>query len=323
MTSKEGNEGREQGGMALVDTWVWVLFNAGVIVMLALDLGVFHREAHRVTPKEATIWSIVWIALALAFNGVVYFWLGPEKAAEFLTGYIIEKSLSVDNLFVFALIFSYFRVPPAYQHRVLFWGVLGAIVMRGILILVGAGMISRFHWITYLFGAFLLYTGYRMLGHDKDKEEFDPEKNPAIRLLRRFFPVTSEYDEHHLFTRRAGVLHATPLFLVLLVVETTDLVFAVDSIPAIFTVTVDPFIVYTSNICAILGLRSLYFLLAHIIDKFRYLSTGLAIILMFIGAQALVASLYHIPVNVSLGVVLGVLTVSVVLSIIAQRREAL
>lgn len=308
--------------MALVDTWVWVLFNVGVIFMLALDLGVFHREAHRVTPKEATIWSIVWIALALAFNGVVYFWLGAEKAAEFLTGYIIEKSLSVDNLFVFALIFSYFRVPPAYQHRVLFWGVLGAIVMRGILILVGAGMISRFHWITYLFGAFLLYTGYRMLGHDKDKEEFDPEKNPAIRLLRRFFPVTSEYDKHHLFTRRNGVLHATPLFLVLLVVETTDLVFAVDSIPAIFTVTVDPFIVYTSNICAILGLRSLYFLLAHIIDKFRYLSTGLAIILMFIGAKALVASFYHIPVNVSLGVVLGVLTVSVVLSIIAQRREA-
>lgn len=308
--------------MALVDTWVWVLFNVGVIFMLALDLGVFHREAHRVTPKEATIWSIVWIALALAFNGVVYFWLGAEKAAEFLTGYIIEKSLSVDNLFVFALIFSYFRVPPAYQHRLLFWGVLGAIVMRGILILVGAGMISRFHWITYLFGAFLLYTGYRMLGHDKDKEEFDPEKNPAIRLLRRFFPVTSEYDKHHLFTRRNGVLHATPLFLVLLVVETTDLVFAVDSIPAIFTVTVDPFIVYTSNICAILGLRSLYFLLAHIIDKFRYLSTGLAIILMFIGAKALVASFYHIPVNVSLGVVLGVLTVSVVLSIIAQRREA-
>lgn len=308
--------------MALVEPWVWVVFNIAVIFMLALDLGVFHRDAHRISPKEATVWSIIWIALALAFNGVIYFWLGPQKAAEFLTGYIIEKSLSVDNLFVFALIFSYFRVPAAYQHRVLFWGVLGAIVMRGVLILIGAGMISRFHWIAYLFGAFLLYTGYRMLGHDKDEQEFDPEKNPAVRLLRRVIPVSSEYDGTHLFTRRNGILQATPLFLVLLVVETTDLVFAVDSIPAIFTVTVDPFIVYTSNVCAILGLRSLYFLLAHILDTFRYLSTGLAVILMFIGAKALLASFIHIPVSLSLLVVLGVLTISVVWSIVAQRQEA-
>lgn len=308
--------------MPEIQTWMWVLFNVGVLVMLALDLGVFHRDAHRVSAKEAAGWSIFWIALALVFNVGVYFWFGSQAATEFFTGYVIEKSLSVDNLFVFALLFSFFRVPHAYQHRVLFWGVLGALVMRGILILVGTSLISRFEWIFYVFGALLLLSGYRMLRHDKENDEFDPEKNPVVKIVRKFIPVSRDYDGTHLFTRKeGGILKATPLFIVLLVVETTDLVFAVDSIPAIFAITQDPFIVYTSNVFAILGLRSLYFLLSHVLESFRYLSTGLAVVLMFIGLKMLVMDFVHIPVTVSLGVVLGIVTVSIVLSLWVRARE--
>lgn len=301
---------------------MWVLFNAIVVVMLALDLGVFHRKAHRVSVKEATIWSIVWIALALVFNLVIYLWMGAQAATEYFTGYLIEKSLSVDNLFVFALVFSYFRVPNAYQHRVLFWGVLGALVMRGVLIFVGTSLISRFHWIFYVFGALLLLSGYRMLRHDKENDEFDPEKNPVVRLVRKLIPVTRDYVGTHLFTRVDGVFKATPLFIVLLVVESTDLVFAVDSIPAIFAITRDPFIVYTSNVFAILGLRSLYFLLSHILDSFRYLSTGLAIVLMFIGVKMLIIDWVHVPVVISLAVVLGIVGISIALSLWVRAKEA-
>ncbi len=290
--------------------------------MLALDLGVFHRQAHRVSVKEAAGWSIFWIVLALIFNVVVYFWMGSQAATEYLTGYLIEKSLSVDNLFVFALIFSYFRVPHTYQHRVLFWGVLGALVMRGTLILVGTSLIARFHWIFYVFGALLLASGYRMLRHDKEQDEFDPEKNIVVRMVRKIIPVTGDYDGQRLFTRQNGLLKATPLFIVLLVVESTDLVFAVDSIPAIFAITQDPFIVYTSNVFAILGLRSLYFLLSHVLDRFRYLGTGLAIILMFIGLKMLIMDFVHIPVTVSLAVVLIVVSASIALSLWASAREA-
>lgn len=300
---------------------MWVLFNVGVLIMLALDLGVFHRHAHRVSAKEAAGWSVFWIALALVFNVGVYFWFGGQAATEFLTGYLIEKSLSVDNLFVFALLFSYFRVPQAYQHRVLFWGVLGALVMRGILIFVGTSLISRFEWIFYVFGGILLLSGFRMLRHDKENDEFDPERNLVVKLVRKFIPVTRDYDGTHLFTRREGVFKATPLFIVLLVVETTDLVFAVDSIPAIFAITQDPFIVYTSNVFAILGLRSLYFLLSHVLDSFCYLSTGLAVVLMFIGLKMIVMDFLHIPVVVSLGVVVGIVTVSIVLSLWARAKE--
>ena len=301
---------------------MWVLFNLGVVMMLALDLGVFHREAHRVGVKEATVWSVVWIALALLFDVLIYFWLGSQAATEYLTGYLIEKSLSVDNLFVFALVFSYFRVPHAYQHRVLFWGVLGAIVMRGVLIFLGSSLISRFHWIFYVFGVLLLLSGFRMLRHDKEKDEFDPERNPIVRLVRKAIPVTRDYVGTHLFTRINGALQATPLFIVLLVVESTDLVFAVDSIPAIFAITQDPFIVYTSNIFAILGLRSLYFLLSHIIDSFRYLSKGLAIVLMFIGVKMLIIDWVHVPVGVSLAVVLGIVAISIALSLWVRAKEA-
>lgn len=308
--------------MTSVETVMWVLFNVGVALMLVLDLGVFHRHAHRVSVKEAAIWSIVWIALALLFNVGIYFWLGPQAAAEYFTGYVIEKSLSVDNLFVFVLIFSYFAVPHAYQHRVLFWGVLGAIVMRGILIFLGTSLISRFHWVFYVFGALLLFSGYRMLRHDREKGEFDPDKNPLVRIARKFIPVTRHYVGEHLFTRVDGVLQATPLFIVLLVVESTDLLFAIDSIPAIFAITQDPFIVYTSNIFAILGLRSLYFLLAHVLDSFRYLSKGLAIVLMFIGVKMLAADWIHVPVLVSLAVVLGIVAISIALSLWVRAKEA-
>src|SRR5574339_272137 len=259
--------------------WLWIGFNAFVLFMLALDLGVFHRHSHVVSTREAAIWSVVWISLAMLFNaGIYFFWnvLSPasmytnsEASLAFFTGYLIEKSLSVDNIFVFVLIFTFFAVPAAYQHRVLFWGILGALIMRGILIAVGATLLKEFHWIIYVFGAFLIFTGIRMAIH-RD-EELHPEKNPVVQLLRKIMPVTENYENDHFFIRRAGKLFATPLFLVLLIVESTDLVFAVDSIPAIFAVTTDPFIVYTSNVFAILGLRSLYFLLAGVIDKFHYL----------------------------------------------------
>ena len=316
--------------------WMWIGFNLFVLAMLALDLGVFHRSAHAVTVKEATIWSVVWISLAMVFNlGIYLFWnqLVPnsaysngDAALSFFTGYLIEKSLSVDNIFVFVLIFSYFSVPPQYQHRVLFWGILGALVMRAILILVGAALIKEFHWIIWIFGAFLIFTGIKMAFHKN--EELHPEDNPLIKLFRRMMPVTQNYDGSKFFVRNAGKLMATPLFLVLLMIESTDLIFAVDSIPAIFAVTQEPFIVYTSNVFAILGLRSLYFLLAGVMDKFHYLKLGLSVVLTFVGIKMLMPDLsalltgvsYKIPTLVSLGVVAGILAIAVAASLIRARR---
>ncbi len=318
--------------------WMWIGFNLFVLAMLALDLGVFHRKAHTVSVKEATTWSVVWISLAMVFNlGIYLFWhqLVPDSpysngdaALSFFTGYLIEKSLSVDNIFVFVLIFSYFSVPPQYQHRVLFWGILGALVMRAALILVGAALIKEFHWIIWIFGAFLIFTGIRMAFHKT--EELHPEDNPLIKLFRRIMPVTQSYEGAHFFVRHAGKLMATPLFLVLLMVESTDLVFAVDSIPAIFAVTQEPFIVYTSNVFAILGLRSLYFLLAGVMDKFHYLKLGLSVVLTFVGVKMLMPDLsalltgvaFKIPTLVSLGVVAGILAVAVIASLLRARRLA-
>jgi tellurite resistance protein TerC len=302
-----------------VQIWAWVGFALFVLAMLALDLGVFHRESHEVKIREALIWSGVWIALALLFNLGLYYLRGPEQALEFLTGYLIEKSLSVDNIFVFLLIFTYFRVPPRYQHRVLFWGVLGALLMRAILIALGITLIHRFHWVIYVFGAFLILTGVKM-GLGKDKE-IRPERNPALRLFRRFAPVTDEYRDGKFFVKQDGRYFATPLLITLVVVETTDLVFAVDSIPAILAITPDPFIIYTSNVFAILGLRSLYFALAGMMRSFRYLHYGLSAILVFVGAKMLLADFYKIPVGVALGVIACILAISVIASLASPRKE--
>ena len=299
--------------------WLWVGFNAFILAMLALDLGLFHRKAHEVSIREATVWSAVWISLALLFNAGIYAFRGEEAALQFLTGYLIEKSLSVDNIFVFALIFGYFAVPKIYQHRVLFWGILGALVMRAVFILAGSALLSRFHWIIYIFGAFLILTGLKMAIFRNS--EMDPGKNPLLRLVRRLVPVTDGYRGAHFFVREGGKWVATPLFLVLILLESTDLVFAVDSIPAIFAVTEDPFLVYTSNIFAILGLRSLYFLLAGVMDRFRYLKLGLSAVLVFVGVKMVLSEVYKIPSAVSLGVIALTLTLSIGLSLWKSRQE--
>lgn len=308
--------------------WLWIGFNVFVLAMLALDLGVFHRKAHAISIKEATIWSVVWISLALVFNlGLYFFWdkISPasdysnsEAALAFFTGYLIEKSLSVDNIFVFVLIFTFFAVPAIYQHRVLFWGIIGALIMRATLIAVGAVLLKEFHWIIYLFGGFLIFTGIRMALHRN--EEMHPEKNPLVKLLRRMIPVTENYEGDKFFIRRAGKLMATPLFLVLLLVESTDLIFAVDSIPAIFAVTNDTFIIYTSNVFAILGLRSLYFLLAGVVDKFYYLKLGLSVVLVFVGTKMMMVDIYKIPVGLSLGVIFIILAISIAASLWKAQR---
>lgn len=300
--------------------WVWLAFIGAVLGMLALDLGVFHRKAHTVSVREAATWSAVWVALSLAFAALVYFWQGPDKGLEFLTGYLIEKSLAVDNIFVFVLVFSFFATPQIYQHRVLFWGVIGALIMRGIMIFLGAALIEQFHWILYVFGGLLLLTGVRML-FQKHDADVDLNKNPAVRLARRLFRVSDDYDGQKFFTVKNGVRMATPLFLVLIFIEATDLVFAVDSIPAIFAITTDPFIVFTSNVLAILGLRSMYFLLANVVHRFVYLKTGLSFILVFIGVKMLLLDVFKIPTAVSLGVVMGILTLSVVLSLLKTGRQ--
>jgi tellurite resistance protein TerC len=310
--------------------WLWVGFNLFVLAMLALDLGVFHRKAHAVSGREALTWSLVWISLALTFNAVIYFawdrmmpgssYTNREAALAFLTGYLIEKSLSVDNIFVFILIFSYFAVPATYQHRVLFWGILGALIMRGTLILLGAALLKEFHWVIYVFGAFLIFTGIRMWSHQE--EEVHPEKNPVVKLFRRFMPVTESFEKDKFFIRRAGRILATPLFLILLIVESTDLVFAVDSIPAIFAVTQHSFIIYTSNVFAILGLRALYFLLADVMDKFEYLKFGLAAVLTFVGFKMVITDIYKIPIGISLGVVAGILFLSVLVSLWKGRNSS-
>jgi tellurite resistance protein TerC len=292
--------------------WAWAGFTAFILALLALDLGVFHRKAHAVSLREATVWSAVWIALALAFNAGIWWLRGPDPALQFLTGYLIEKSLSVDNIFVFALIFSYFAVPSLYQHKVLFWGILGALVLRVVFILAGSALLAQFHWVIYVFGGFLILTGIKMALHRG--AELHPEKNPVLRLVRRFVPVTPDYEKDHLFVRRAGRWMATPLFLVLAVIESTDLVFAVDSIPAIFAVTSDPFLVYTSNVFAILGLRSLYFLLAGVMQKFVYLKLGLSAVLVFVGGKMTLSEIYKVPSTVSLLVIAALLTISIAAS---------
>lgn len=300
--------------------WPWILFNLFVLAMLALDLGVFHRKAHVVRLKEALGWSVVWISLALLFNALIYFWLGRETALQFLAGYIIEKSLSVDNLFVFLLIFSYFSVPSVYQHKILFWGILGALIMRAIFIAAGITLIEKFHWMIYLFGGFLIVTGIKM-AFQKDKE-LHPEANPVLRLFRRFVPVTDQYHNDHFFVLKEGKRWATPLFVVLLLIETTDVIFAVDSIPAILAVTRDPFIVYTSNVFAILGLRALYFALAGIMQLFHYLHYGLSVILVFVGMKMLISDFYKVPIGLALAVIAGILLISVVASILRPRQTA-
>ena len=302
--------------------WLWVGFNVFVLAMLALDLGVFHRKAHEVSLREAAGWSAFWIALSLVFNYGIYRFMGAEAGLAFLTGYLIEKALSVDNIFVFVIIFSYFDVPAKYQHRVLFWGILGALVMRGAMIAAGAALIKEFHWIIYVFGAFLVFTGIRMAR--QSEHAIDAESNPVIKMVRRFIPVTNVYHGQKFFVReKVGDtmrLVATPLFVVLVLVETTDLIFAVDSIPAIFAITTDTFLVYTSNVFAILGLRALYFLLAGVIHKFHYLKLGLSIVLVFVGIKMLLVDIYKIPIVVSLGVIATVLATAVGASLLFPKK---
>jgi tellurite resistance protein TerC len=304
---------------------LFIAFNVGVLAMLALDLGVFNKKAHVASVKEAATWSAVWITLSLGFAGVILYLYGRQDALEFITGYVIEYSLSVDNIFVIVLIFSYFRIPDKYQHRVLFWGIIGALIMRGSMIAAGSFLIQRFHWIIYVFGAFLVFTGIRMAMHDE--ADIEPEANPVLRLVRRVLPITQDYRGQEFFVKEppkrgmAPAIMATPLLVVLVLVETTDLIFAVDSIPAIFAVTKNPYIVYTSNVCAILGLRSLYFLLAGVINKFHLLKLGIAAVLTFVGVKMLLSSVYEIPIHVSLPVIIGLLAVGVIASVVFPKKE--
>ncbi len=299
--------------------WGWVGFNVVVLAILALDLGVLHNRNEKVTVREAATWSAVWVALSLSFALAIYLTRGRQEGLEFLTGYLIEYALSVDNIFVFVLIFSYFNVPEQYQHRVLFWGIIGALVLRGVMIIAGSALVTRFSWTLYIFGAFLVVTGIRM-ALQKDEAGYNPEHDPVLRLSRKLIPVTKDYHAEKFFVRQPDAqgksrLAATPLFIVMVIVNTTDIIFATDSIPAIFAVTRDPFIVYTSNICAVLGLRALYFLLAGVVDKFVYLKLGLSVVLIFIGLKMLLEHFVHIPIVASLGVVGAVLGTSIFASI--------
>lgn len=307
------------------ETLPFLVFSVVILVMMALDLGVFHRRVHSVSLREAALWSVAWVMLSLAFNLGLYYWgnlsvppVGQRVALEFFTGYILEKALSVDNIFVFVLIFSYFRVPSEYQHKILFWGVIGALIMRAMFIALGVTLIKNFHWIFYIFGGFLVYTGIKMAQHEET--DVDPESNFFIRLCRKIFPITPKYVGAKFFVFENKKLWATPLFLVLVMVETTDLVFALDSIPAIFAVTQDPFVVYTSNVFAILGLRSLYFVLVGIIDKFRFLKLGLAAVLSFVGLKMLVADFYKLHVQYSLLIIVSILTIAIVASLISKNK---
>jgi tellurite resistance protein TerC len=303
-------------------TGLWIGFSLFILFMLSLDLGLFNRKAHTIKYREAAIWSAVWISFASIFAGIVFWYQGSNRGLEFVTGYLIELSLSVDNLFVFLLIFSYFQVPSRYQHRVLFWGVLGALVMRLTMIFIGAALINRFHWIIYIFGAFLVYTGIRMFTQ-KDTD-IQPEENAVVRLVTRYIPLTRRYEEQKFFTRVNGRLTGTLLLLVLVIVEVADLVFAVDSIPAIFAITTNTFIVYTSNVFAILGLRSMYFLLAGVVEKFHYLKIGLAIVLTFIGAKMLIVAIgLVIPIWFSLAFVALVLLSAVAASLVWAKHAGL
>lgn len=296
---------------------LWIVFAILIPIMLFLDLGVFHRKAHAVKVKEALIWSAVWISLALLFDLGIYLLVGHEKALNFLTGYLVEESLSVDNLFVFLLIFSYFCVPEAYRHRVLFWGIMGALVMRGIFIVTGLTLLENLHWVIYIFGAFLIYTAARLAF--KKEEEIRPERNPILRLFRRFVPMTKRYHANHFLVKGRGHRLATPLLLVLVVIETTDIIFAVDSVPAVLSITQDPFIVYTSNIFAVMGLRSLFFALSGVIQRFYYLTYGLAAILAFLGLKMILSDVVEMHVTISLGVVLGILAIAAAASFIREK----
>ena len=300
-------------------TMMWAGFAVLMTIMFVLDLGVFNRKSHEIKFREALTWTMVWVSLAVIFNVGVYFVLGPTKALEFFTGYIIEESLSVDNLFVFIMIFNYFHITKAHQPKILKWGIIGALVMRAFFILVGIELIERFHWMIFVFGALLVFTGLKMAFGGEEKIE--PEKNLLVRLVRKFVPITKRIRDDRFFIRKGGILAATPLFLTLLVVESSDVIFAVDSIPAVLAVTHDPFIVYTSNVFAIMGLRSLYYLLAHVMEMFAYLKLGISFILAFVGVKMLLTDLYHIPIFFSLGVIVGVLTISILASIVIAGKK--
>ncbi len=301
---------------------IWVGFNLFILGMLALDLGVFHRKSHTLSIREALLWSAFWILLSLAFNALVYYWRGPVIAMEFLTGYLIEKSLSVDNLFVILLIFTYFKVPSKYQHKVLFWGIIGALVLRGSLIFLGTELILRYTWIIYIFGGFLIITGLKIFFEKEGEDDIDPSKNIIVRIFKRFYPTTDEYHEGKFFVKEGGKRLATPLFLALIAVEVTDLIFALDSIPAILAVSSDRFIVYSTNVFAILGLRSLFFALAGLWEMFKYLKIGLSFILIFVGIKMCIAhTAFKIPTPIALVVIGIILLLSVVVSIIAKKRE--
>jgi len=298
---------------------LWSGFAVLITVMITLDLGVFNKKSHAVSFREALTWTLVWVALALAFNAGILHYLGPTKALEFLTGYLIEESLSVDNLFVFILIFSYFQVSRTYQPKILKWGIIGALVMRALFIFIGIELFERFHWMIYLFGGLLVVTGIKMAFGGEEKIE--PEKNLLVRLTRKFVPITKRIYGDRFFIRRKGVLAATPLLLTLLVVESSDVIFAIDSIPAILAVTRDPFIVYTSNVFAIMGLRSLFYLLSSVMEMFAYLKLGVSFILAFVGAKMLLSSIYHIPIYFSLGVIVGALAISIITSITFSAKQ--
>lgn len=301
------------------NTWLWIGFNLFVLFMLILDLGVFHRKVHAVKIKEALVWTGVWIFLAMLFNSAIWYFYGKNKALEFLSGYIIEKSLSVDNIFVFSIIFSYFSVPLQFQHKVLFWGIFGALLMRVVFIFAGLELIDHFHWVFYLFGAFLIYTGIRMLV--QSDKELQPDKNMLLKLFKRFFPVSDQFQGDKFFIKQDGKRVVTRLFLVLLLIEATDLIFAVDSIPAVLAISNDPFIVYTSNVFAILGLRSLYFAVAGMNAYFRYLKFGLSAILLFVGVKMCLVDVYKIPVVTSLVTILSILLVSVIVSKLVPEKK--
>jgi tellurite resistance protein TerC len=303
-----------------VPLWAWAALLALITALLLVDVLVIHRTPHEISLKEAAIESAVWITIGLSFTLVVLGWHGPTAAGEYLSGYLIEKSLSVDNVFVWAVIFTYFAVPAIYQFRVLFWGIFGALVLRGVFIFTGVALIQRFDWILYVFGAFLIFTAVKIFTHDD--AEVHPEKNPALKLINRVVPTTPEYDGQKLFTKRTGVRLATPLFAVLVLIETTDLIFAFDSIPAILAVSREPFIIFSSNAFAILGLRALYFCLSGVKDKFRYLNQGLGVILAFVGLKMLIASWYHVPTWASLSFIATVLTITILISLRADRRDS-
>jgi tellurite resistance protein TerC len=300
--------------------WFWIVFNAAILILLFLDLTVVSRKRRAVPFRQALLMSAFWIGLAMAFAVFVHQWLGSTKALEFVTGYLLEEALSVDNLFVFILLFAYFKVPPEEEKTVLFWGIIGALIMRGAFIGAGVALVQRFHWILYAFGVFLIYTGFKLMREGGEQQ--DPSRNVVLKFCRRFLPLTESYEQKSFFVRREGRILATPLFVVLLVVETTDILFATDSIPAILAITRDPFIVYTSNVFAILGLRSLYFALAGLMKLFHYLNYGLAVVLMFIGAKMLLPERYHVPTWVALAVVAGVLALSVLASALFPKKDA-